>query len=67
VFENLDRKALHLPSDSDLRVSGHVGSTFDIINPLTLRPDCLATRCGFPASASRVEPDRSVEDTELQR
>jgi len=21
------------------------------------------TRCGFPASASRVEPERSVEDT----
>ena len=28
---------------------------------------CRTTRCGFPASASRVEPERSVEDTELQR
>jgi len=53
VFENLDRKALHLPSDSDLRVSGHVGSTFDIINPLTLRPDCLGIHV---SRAARIEP-----------
>jgi len=53
VFEHLDREALHLPADNDLRVSGHCGSTFDIINPLTLRPDCLGIHV---SRAARIEP-----------
>jgi class 3 adenylate cyclase len=53
ALERLDRQAMRLPADLGLRVSAHFGSTFDIINPFTLRPGCLGIHV---SRAARIEP-----------
>ncbi len=45
---------------------GTIDAVLQMLRSLTLADFgeiFIPTRCGFPASASRVEPERSVEDT----